>query len=104
MVEELQANSGLDRIIAKLDELHLKDVTIGKFQALEAFSNYKRKPEEATNENIVELEKRYYKIKQYGTTLLDDFFACWNLSKLEETITKLPIEESNTSSADFGEA
>ena len=76
MVEELQANSGLDRIIAKLDELHLKDVTIGKFQALVAFSNYKRKPEEATNENIVELEKRYYKIKQYGTTLLDDFFAC----------------------------
>ena len=33
-VEELQANSGLDKLIAKLDELYLKDVTIDKLQAL----------------------------------------------------------------------
>ena len=124
-IEELQANSGLDKLITKLDELYLKDVTIDKFQALEAFSNYKRKPEATINEHIVEFEKRYYKIKQYGTTLPDDFLAfkllkSANLSKLEERITKSPIEdltlpamkaqlkklfeeESNASAADSGE-
>ena len=124
-IEELQANSGLDKLITKLDELYLKDVTIDKFQALEAFSNYKRKSEATINEHIVEFEKRYYKIKQYGTTLPDDFLAfkllkSANLSKLEERITKSPIEdltlpamkaqlkklfeeESNASAADSGE-
>ena len=75
----------------------MKDKTIDKFQALEAFSNYKRRPEATINEHIVEFEKLYYKIKQYGTTLPDDFLAfkllkSANLSKLEERITKSPIE------------
>lgn len=66
---------GLDNVLARLDNLYLKDVTLQKYKALESFETYQRSPSTPINDFIHEFEKRHNKIKSHGTNISDDLLA-----------------------------
>ena len=72
---EISAEDGIDKVIAKLDKLYLKDATLEKFETLERFDAFQRKPESTIQEHIHLFEKLYNKLKDKGTTMSDDLLA-----------------------------
>ena len=60
---EINAEDGLDKVIAKLDKLYLKDATLEKFETLESFDSFVRKPDTTIQEHIHQFEKLYKKLK-----------------------------------------
>ena len=103
---EINADDGIDKVIAKLDKLYMKDATLEKFETLEAFDSFQRKPETSIQEHIHEFEKIYNKLKDKGTTMSDDLLAykllkSVKLSEQDEkivkgTTTNLTLEEMKT--------
>ena len=92
-VSVINRNDGLKSIIQQLDKLYLKDKTLEKFQALEVFDSYQRKPETPIHEHIQNFEKLYYKLKSHGTTISEDLLAykllkSANLSTADEKLAK----------------
>ena len=73
--EVINSDEGIDKVIEKLDKLYLKDATLEKFEALEAFDNFKRKSDTSIQEHIHQFEKIYNKLKNKGTTVSDDVLA-----------------------------
>ena len=67
-VSVINTNDGLKSIIQQLDKLYLKGKALEKFQALEAFDSYQRKPETSVREHVHNFEKLYFKLKIHGTT------------------------------------
>ena len=72
---EINSDDGVDLVIKKLDKLYTKDATLEKFETLEAFDSFQRKPETSIQEHIHEFEKIYNKLKDKGTTMSDDLLA-----------------------------
>ena len=64
-------DEGIDTTIKRLDRLYLKDSTVTKYKALEAFETFRRPAKMTILEFLNESEKRFYKTKSYGTTLSD---------------------------------
>ena len=92
-VSVINSNDGLKSIIQQLDKLYLKDKTLEKFQALEAFDSYQRKPETSIHEHIHNFDKLYFKLKSHGTTISEDLLAykllkSANLSPADEKLAK----------------
>ena len=73
--KEIAKDDGIDTIIKRLDRLYLKDSTVTKYKALEAFETFRRPAKMTILEFLNEFEKRFYKTKSYGTTLSDDILA-----------------------------
>ena len=59
---EINADDGIDKVIAKLDKLYKKDATLEKFETLEAFDSFQRKSETSIQAHIHEFEKIYNKL------------------------------------------
>ena len=99
-LEESAINSenGLVEVIKKLDSLYLKDSTLEKFQTLEIFDSYKRKPNVSIQGHIHEFEKIYHKLQSHGTTISEDVLAfkllkSANLSPQDEKLAKGTVSE-----------
>ena len=85
-------------ILEKLDKLYLKDTTMEKFQALEAFDTCARKPNTSIQEHIHEFDKLYHKLQSHGTTISEDLLAfkllkSCKLSNQDEKLAKGTVRE-----------
>ena len=92
-VSVINSNDGLKSVIQQLDKLYLKDKTLEKFQVLDAFDSYQRKPETSIHEHIHNFDKLYFKLKSHGTTISEDLLAykllkSANLSPADEKLAK----------------
>ena len=92
-VSVINSNDGLKSIIQQLDKLYLKDKTLERFQALEAFDCYQGKPETPIHEHIHNFEKLYFKLKSHGTTISEGLLTyklskSANLSMADEKLVK----------------
>ena len=90
---EITGENGLENVIARLDKLYLKDETLQKYKAFEKFEIFKRSNETPINDFILKFEKKYHKLKSYGTTISDDLLAfrllkSANLSPADEKLAK----------------
>ena len=90
---KINAADGLKNVIERLDRLYLKDTTLDKFQALEAFDSYTRPPTTSKQEHIHQFDKLYFKLHSHGTTISEDLLAykllkSANLSPQDEKIAK----------------
>ena len=74
-VSVINSNDGLKSIVQQLGKLYLKDKTLEKLQALEAFDSYQCKPETSIHEHIHNFDKLYFKLKSHGTTISEDLLA-----------------------------
>ena len=72
---EISDKDGVTKIITKLNKIYKKDELTQKFNALEAFETYKRKPSLTIRDFLTEFEKRYHKTKSFGTQISDDVLA-----------------------------
>ena len=98
--EEISAEGGVDSIIKVLDDLYLKDKTESAFEALEAFEGYRRPKGLTMNDYCNEFDKRYSKVKSYGTELPKDLLGFWllksaNLQQHQEQLAKGSVGELN---------
>ena len=89
---------GINKIIARLHKNHKKDELTQKYNALNALEPYWQKPTATIRDSLTEFEKRYQKIKSYGTTTSDDALACkllkaGNLQTRNEKLVKAMITE-----------
>ena len=95
---DITGDEGIDKIVARLDQLYLKDRTQQAYEAYEAFETYKR-PNDTNITNFVnEFEKRHSKTKSFGTTMSSDILAyrllkSANLSEHNEQLAKATITE-----------
>ena len=89
--DEITADDGLSKVLAKLDKIYLKDTLIKKYEALDSFENYRRPSDVSVSDYIHEFDKRYTKTKSLGTTMSDDLLAYRLLvnANLGEQYTKL---------------
>ena len=73
---KINAADGLKNVIERLDRLYLKDTTLNKFQALEAFDSYTRSPTTSIQEHIHQFfDELYFKLHSHGTTISEDLLA-----------------------------
>ena len=86
---EINADDGLDKVVAKLDKLYLKDKTLEKFETLEEFDSLVRKPETTIQVHVQQFEKLYKKLKDKGTTMSEDLLAY----KLLKSVQLSPQDE-----------
>ena len=89
---------GLTEVLARLDQLYLKDDTLEKFQAFEAFDSYKRQSDVSIHQHIHDFDKLYHKLQTHGTTISEDLLAykllkSANLSKQDEKLAKGTVSE-----------
>ena len=90
---KINAADGLKNVTERLDHLYLKDTTLNKFQALEAFDSYTRSPTTSIQEHIHQFDKLYFKLHSHGTTISEDllaykFLKSANLSPQDKNIAK----------------
>ena len=71
-VSVITGDTGVSKIIERLDKIYLQDTLIKKYEALDNFENYKRPPDVSVSEYILEFDKRYLKTKNLGTQMSDD--------------------------------
>ena len=63
---KISNDDGIDTIIKRLDCLYLKDTTVTKYKALEAFENFRRPPRMTVLDFLNEFEKRFYTLSGKG--------------------------------------
>ena len=82
---------GADKIIAKLDEVFLKDKTTRSYLAFKAFYNYRRTSGMPITEFVVGFEKHNNEMKKYEMTLPDSVLAFMMLiaANIEDDMEKL---------------
>ena len=73
--DQIKGEHGLNNVLARLDKLYVKDETLEKYKALEDFESYRRSAQTPINEFILQFEKKYHRIKSYGTVISDDLLA-----------------------------
>ena len=62
-------NTGAVQLLAKLDELYLKDKDQLAYAAYDSFENFKRPPDMSIKDYLITFEKLHYKILQYNIKL-----------------------------------
>ena len=95
--DQISGDNGLPNVIKRLDELYLKDETLQKYEAFNAFDNYQRPSHTPIPEFLHEFNMISNKLQSYGTTLSDDLFAykllkAANLSQDHEKLAKATCE------------
>ena len=93
----INAENGATKVLERLDELYKKDTLIEKIEAIDAYENFSRPVEMDIKKYIIEFEKRYTKIKNYGSTVSDDLLAYRllqraNLSKSSNKLLRATAE------------
>ena len=96
--DEIACDDGVENIINKLDKLYLKDKTQSAFEAFENFEGYRRPYELPISEYCNEFDKRYNKVKSYGTVLPEDLLGfrllkSANLPPHQEQLAKATITD-----------
>ena len=96
--EEILSETGVAKIRSKLDKIHKKDKITEKYNSLQVFKTYKKRTNETSREYIAEFDKRYQKLKSYGTQMTEDLLGykllkSANLSPKDEQIVKATVSE-----------
>ena len=91
--DQISGDNGLPNVIKRLDELYLKDKTLQKYKAFDAFDNYRWPSHTPIPEFLHEFNMLSDKLQSYGTTLSDDLLAykllkATNLSPDHEKLAK----------------
>ena len=91
--DKICSDEGLIHVLAKLDNLYLKDTTLQKYKALENFEAYRRPASLPINDFIHEFEKLHHKITSHGSVISEDVLAfrllkAANLSAPDEKLAK----------------
>ena len=73
--EVINADDGVEKVLERLDILYKKDTLIEKIEAIDAYENFSRPSDMDIKKYIIEFEKRYTRIKNYGSTVSDDLLA-----------------------------
>ena len=95
--DQISGDNGLPNVIKRLDELYFKDETLQKYEAFDAFDNYRRPSHTPIPEFLHEFNMLSNKPQSYGTTLSDDLLAykllkATNLSPDHEKLAKATCE------------
>ena len=64
-VEVLNADDGVEKVVAKLDGLYLKDENQRKYISMEAYEQYIRTADQSIDTYINEFERQHNKVKSY---------------------------------------
>ena len=94
---EVNSEDGVTKVLERLDLLYKKDTLIEKIEAIDAYENFSRPVEMDIKKYIIEFEKRYTKIKNYGSIVSDDLLAYRlmeraNLSKSNNKLLRATAE------------
>ena len=65
-VENLNSDTGVVQLLAKLDELYLKDTDQLAYAAYDNFENFKRPPDMSIKDYLITFERLHHKILQYN--------------------------------------
>ena len=92
--EDLSSNTGVNKIIERLDTIYKKDELVQRFDKLESFESYKRPNNLSMRDFLAEFELKYNRIK--NQTLSDDLIAyrllkAANLQEREEQLIKATV-------------
>ena len=92
--EDLSSNTGVNKIIERLDTIYKKDELVQRFDKLESFESYKRPNNLSMRDFLAEFELKYNRIK--NQTLSDDLIAyrllkAANLQEREEQLKKATV-------------
>ena len=92
----ISGDDGVNKIIERLDKIYKKDILTQKYNALESFETYRRKP--YRRDFLTEFDKRYHKTKSHGTTMSSDLLAyrllkSANLTTRDEQLIKATVTE-----------
>ena len=92
----LSSDSGVKRILEKLNTIYKKDELHEKFQDLENFESYKRSENSSIQEFLVEFDQRFNKLRRHQTTISEDLLGfkllkSANLSDHHEQLIKATI-------------
>ena len=95
---DLEADSGVETLLKKLDEVFLVDTGRRKFAAFQDLYNLRRSSEGHVREFITEFEHTYFKFTKQGMTLPDSvmafmLLASCNLSESEQQLVMSAISE-----------
>ena len=90
-IEELNADDGLNKIIAKLDDVYLADSNTRAYAAFQKFYNCKRESGETFVTFIIRFEQLYNDLVSYGMSLPEGIraFFVLNASNLQDDMEKL---------------
>ena len=96
--EVISAADGVEKILEVLDGLYLRDKTQSALEALEDFEGYRRPKGLSMSEFCNEFDKKYAKVKSYGTVFPDDLLGfrllkSANLQSIQEQLAKSTITE-----------
>ena len=95
--DEINSDGGVAKVLERLDVLYKKDTMIEKIEAIDDYESFSRPPEMDIKKYIIEFEKRYTKIKNYGSLVSDDLLAYRlmeraNLSKSNNKLLRATAE------------
>ena len=90
-IEELNAEDGLPKLIAKLDGLFLKDENQRVYAAYEEFETYSRPADMSIDDFISDFERLYNKVKAYKIELPDPVLAYRVLKSANLVQTKVEL-------------
>ena len=89
--DEIAQENGVDAILRWLNRLFMKDSSINRYQALEAFETFKRPSDMSIQSFLYKFEKRLFKTTFYGSVMSEDVLA--NLLNHHEQLIKATLPE-----------
>ena len=97
-VENLNSDTGVVQLLAKLDELYLKDKDQLAYAAYDSFENFKRPPDMSIKDYLITFERLHHKILQYNIKLPEPVLAyrvlkSANISPEKEQLARATITE-----------
>lgn len=95
-VSGVNADDGLDKVIACLDKLYLKDKTESGFAAFDRFIKFRRPFNMSIKDYAIEFNLRYNRLKDYDMTLPEGvlaytFLTCANLQDDQERLCRATV-------------
>ena len=96
-VDEMNADDGIDKVVAKLDGLYLKDENQRKYVSLKTYEQYTRDKNQSIDSYINGFERLYNKVKSYGIVLPDFAIAYRFLENANLEQSKMDLVRSNLS-------
>ena len=103
--DAISSATGLNQVLRRLDDLYLKDETLQKYEAFEAFDSFRRPSHMSIPEFLHAFNLLSNKLQSYGTTISDDLLAfkllkAANLSPDHEKLAKATCDLKYSSMKD----
>lgn len=97
-IDEMNTDDGVDKVLAQLDKLYLKDKLQLSYQAYDTFRKFKRPGDMPIADFVVEFERLYNKAKAYDMVLPDgilayEFLNNANISDSHEKLIRATMTE-----------